>query len=538
MTFEMSIGTYQSAVDRQMAAWSESGAARRLFDADHNLWTTEPQPEITDRLGWLTLPEEMQDHAADLADFSSDVAQSGITDVVLLGMGGSSLAPEVFQRTFGSRDGYPSLTVLDSTHPAAVAAVATDPATTLYVVASKSGTTIEPLSFLEFFWAQTSHITETPGDHFVAITDPGSHLESMAAERDFRRTFIANPHVGGRYSALTHFGLVPAALIGADVLAMLAEAAPFQSSAAEGDAGFALGAALGHLTLAGRDKATFFTSDSLAAFPVWVEQLIAESTGKEGTGILPVADEAPGSPAVYGNDRVFVSLTLSTDDHAELDAALDALAAAGHPVIRIAIDRPEQLAAEMYRAEVAVAMASSVLGIHPFNQPDVQAAKTLAKRAMAGELDAGSIAETPADGDGLSAALAGFLETANEGNYLAIQAFIAATPEATEALQRIRHLVRDSVHMATTVGFGPRFLHSTGQFHKGGPDTGLFLQMINHAAPDLPIPGAGYGFAALVGGQADGDFQALAASGRRVIRVCLGDDVTGGLAAIEGALRR
>jgi len=515
-------------------------------DQDSNGSGNDPSDEtrpprwrrIDDRLGWLLLPEAMQNEVPGLLAFADEVRGSGITDVVLLGMGGSSLAPEVFQRTFGNRPGYPTLTVLDSTHPVAVASVgeSIDPATTLFVVASKSGTTIEPLSFLEFFWNRVSAVTGTPGEHFVAITDPGSLLQDLASDRGFRRTFTATPDVGGRYSALTHFGTVPAALIGADIGAMLDAAVAMSAAARAGGAGFPLGAALGELAIAGRDKATFLTSETLAAFPAWVEQLIAESTGKDGKGILPVADEAPGPAAVYGADRVFVSLTLDSDDHASLDSAVDALEAAGHPVIRITIDRPEALAAEMYRAEIAVAMAGSVLGIHPFNQPDVQAAKALAKQAMAGESASGDITEVPADGAELSSALGAFLEQASPGDYLAIQAFIPATFASTDALQRIRHLARRRLTIATTVGFGPRFLHSTGQLHKGGPATGLFLQIINHPSPDLETPGAGYSFGDLIAGQADGDHQALTAARRRVLRVCLGDDTPGGLAAIEEAL--
>jgi len=345
MTLQMRLGPHDGAVARRMSEWQDGGAAERLWAADHTLWTEQPEPEIDDRLGWLLLPEAMQNEVPGLLAFADEVRGSGITDVVLLGMGGSSLAPEVFQRTFGNRPGYPTLTVLDSTHPVAVASVgeSIDPATTLFVVASKSGTTIEPLSFLEFFWNRVSAVTGTPGEHFVAITDPGSLLQDLASDRGFRRTFTATPDVGGRYSALTHFGTVPAALIGADIGAMLDAAVAMSAAARAGGAGFPLGAALGELAIAGRDKATFLTSETLAAFPAWVEQLIAESTGKDGKGILPVADEAPGPAAVYGADRVFVSLTLDSDDHASLDSAVDALEAAGHPVIRITIDRPEAL---------------------------------------------------------------------------------------------------------------------------------------------------------------------------------------------------
>jgi transaldolase/glucose-6-phosphate isomerase len=454
-------------------------------------------------------------------------------------MGGSSLAPEVFQRTFGNRPGRPRIRVLDSTHPGAVDGMARslDLRSTLFLVSSKSGTTIEPLSFFEFFWERVAAMANHPGDHFAAITDPGTRLADEAGARGFRRVFTSISDVGGRYSALTHFGLVPAALIGADVSAMLDAAGTMAASSRAGGGGLPLGAALGEMALAGRDKATFLVSDSLAAFPDWTEQLIAESTGKDGTGILPVAGEAAGPPDAYGPDRFFVWITLTMDEGRTSETVIDELEAAGHPVARIELDTKEDLAAEMYRAEIAVAMAGSVLGIHPFDQPDVQRAKVLARQAMSGELAAGEIVERPAEDPGLAAALAGLLAGLNEGGYFAIQAFVPPSKATGRSLQRIRHLVRDRHRVATTLGFGPRFLHSTGQFHKGGPAGGVFLQIVDHPHPDLPVPGAGHSFGDLVSGQADGDHLALADAGRPVLRVCLGDDVADGLTTLERALR-
>jgi len=534
------LGPALPAVRSRLDGWRESDAAGRLRSADHTLWTEQPEPEIADRVGWLTLPDTMRPAVADITAFADEIRAEGIAHVVLLGMGGSSLAPEVFQRTFGSAPGYPESIVLDSTHPGAVAAVADriDPGRTLFVVASKSGTTIEPLSFFRFFWDRVAASTDDPGRHFVAITDPGSSLVGLAAERGFRRVFEANPDVGGRYSALTHFGLVPAALIGVDIDELLDRAAAM-AGADEGGRGpaFALGAALGELARRGRDKATFLVSPALEALPVWLEQLVAESTGKGGTGILPVADEAAGPPEAYGRDRFFVYLSVAGDDDPGQAAAVAALEAVGHPVARILLGDLLDLGSEMYRAEVAVAMAGSVLGIHPFNQPNVQLAKELAHKAMAGELDAGAIPETPADDpQQLGADLPVFLEQAGPGGYLAIQAFIPATDATTGQLQRIRHRLRDRLGIATTLGYGPRFLHSTGQLHKGGPATGLFLQIVDHAAPDLDVPGTDYSFGRLIAAQADGDFHALAATGRPLLRVCLGDDDTAGLAAVEQAL--
>jgi transaldolase/glucose-6-phosphate isomerase len=355
--------------------------------------------------------------------------------------------------------------------------------------------------------------------------------------------FQAIPDVGGRYSALTHFGLVPAALIGVDIRLLLSRAADMAAAGSPGmpeDAipGFVLGAALGELALAGRDKATFAMSPALAALPAWIEQLMAESTGKDGTGILPVAGEPLGPQEVYGDDRVFVSVVLEGDETPGHDAALAALEAAGHPVVRITVPSLDNLGAEMYRFEVATAMAGSVLGIHPFDQPDVQRAKELAKRAMEGTLDAGSIPSTPADDTGrLRADLGELLASVRAGDYLAIQAFIAPTAAAAGVLERMRIVLRHRLRVATTIGFGPRFLHSTGQFHKGGPNTGVFVQLVDDPAPDLAIPGTGDSFGALVSGQADGDFQALRDAGRRVVRVHLGGDARGGLAALEAFIR-
>jgi transaldolase/glucose-6-phosphate isomerase len=476
---------------------------------------------------------------AEIEEFAAEIKSEGFPHTVLLGMGGSSLAPEVFQRVFGNAPGHPELIVLDSTHPGAVAAIEAriDPQRTLFLVSSKSGTTIEPLSFFHYFWDRVSAHTITPGRNFAAITDPGSFLGGLARERRFRRVFETISDVGGRYSALTHFGLVPAALIGIDIERLLQRAADRMPITRSENSGFLLGAALGELARQGRNKVTYLVSSTLEAFPAWLEQLVAESTGKNGKGILPVANEAAGPPGAYADDRVFVYLELAGDDDTAQAAAVDALEAAGHPVIRLALEDRYDLAGEMYRAEIATAMTGSVLGIHPFNQPDVQIAKELARKAMAGELEGGAIPETPADGgEALSATLAPFLARARPGDYLAVQAFLAPDSTTTERLQEIRHVLRDRLGIATTLGYGPRFLHSTGQLHKGGPATGLFLQIVDHPDPDRAVPGKDYSFGRLVTGQADGDYRALAATGRPVLRICCGDDVAGGLDALAGAI--
>ena len=537
-----SLGGHAPAVAARLRSWQEEAAVTRLWAKDHTLWSRQPVPEIADRLGWLTLPEAMREEVPTLVAFAREVAGDAITRVVLLGMGGSSLAPEVFARSFGSRPGYPELTVLDSTHPRAVRAVDAliDPAATLFLVSSKSGTTIEPLSFFHHFWARASAATPHPGGRFAAITDPGTPLADLARERGFRRVFAATPDVGGRFSALSHFGLVPAALVGADVPGLLDRAAKMADACRRPPAdnpGFLLGAALGELARAGRDKATFLVSPSLSAFPSWAEQLLAESTGKDGTGIVPVADEPAGPPAAYGEDRCFIYLARRGDDDAVQKAAVDALATAGQPVLRLDLADLADLGAEMFRAEVAVAMASNVLGIHPFNQPDVQLAKELATRAMRGEAGGEPIPAVAVDDTAATAtALGDLLQGARPGDYLAVQAFLAPTPAAVAVLQRLRQRVRHRLHVATTLGFGPRFLHSTGQLHKGGPDTGLFLQVVDEPEPDLPVPGTGYSFGRLVAAQADGDFRALAGRGHRVLRVNLGSRGQAGLRALAEAL--
>ncbi|HEX4836813.1 MAG TPA: bifunctional transaldolase/phosoglucose isomerase [bacterium] len=552
----LALGAFQGRVSDRLRAWESTDFCRRLWQKDITLWAPTPLPELADRLGWLTLPEMMHEQVTDLRAFAEQVKGDGMRHVVLLGMGGSSLAPEVFQRTFGNAPGYPALLVLDSTHPSAVRAIEAqiDPRRTLFLVSSKSGTTLEPLSFYHYFWQQTAQHTATPGRHFAAITDPGTSLERLAQERGFRRVFQAPPDVGGRYSALTVFGLVPAALIGVDIHRLLDRAWTMTEATAfcvpvPDNPCLALGAALGELTLAGRDKVTFAGSTSLAAFPAWLEQLIAESTGKDGKGIVPVADEPPGPPGIYGSDRFFAYLRLDGEDNTVLDGQVGALEAAGHPVARIRLAEKADLGQEFFRWEVAVAAAGAVLGIHPFNQPDVQLAKDLARDAMSraahkAEVGPGSVGEdlpiftllpsTPVEA--LARTLDAWIAEARSGDYVALQAYLAPTPEVTEALQALRGTLQRRLKLATTLGFGPRFLHSTGQLHKGGPNTGLFLQLTDDPPEALPVPDTDYTFAALIRAQALGDLLALTQRGRRVLRVHLGRDAHGGLKRLVDVL--
>ncbi len=537
----MTLGASQVPVDERIREWEERDFARRFWCKDPSLWSAEPAPELSDRLGWLELPEAMHEELDRLHALAQEAREEGIRFVVVLGMGGSSLAPEVFQATFGNAPGFPELIVLDSTHPDAVRALEEriDLTATLFLVSSKSGTTAETLSFFRYFWKRAEGLVDHPGRSFIAITDPGTPLEDLARERGFRAVFSAPPDVGGRYSALTFFGMVPAALIGMDAHRFLDRAWTLSEGCAfcvpaSANSSLILGAALGELARAGQDKVTFLVPPALRGFPAWLEQLIAESTGKDDTGILPVADEPPGDPDEYGSDRVFVAFLLDGDDAGEPgEGFLDGLAAQGHPVIRVSLEDRYDLAREIFRWEMGVAAAGAVLDIHPFNQPDVELAKRLAREAMA-ERDGGSGGGAPesfaADGsEETSRALQELLGEAREGDYVAIQAYIAPTSEAESRLQTIRKALRDRLRLATTHGFGPRYLHSTGQLHKGGPNTGLFVQLVDQPSEDLPVPETDYTFADLIQAQARGDYQALRQRGRRVIRLDLGRDPVEGL---------
>ncbi len=548
-----SLGSIDAAVEKRLAAWCKEDYCKRMWAKDPTLWSAKPVPEITDRLGWLHLPETMHAHVQDLTQFREQIKKEGFTHAVLLGMGGSSLAPKVFQETFGNAKGYPQLIVLDSTHPAAVKAVekSIDLAHTLFIVSSKSGTTTEMLSFFYYFWKKVTALNKTPGTQFVAITDPGTPLEKLGHDRSFRHVFSATPDVGGRYSALTHFGLVPAAVIGVDLNRLLDRAWTMEETCAfsvpdKQNPGLQLGAVLGEAVLAGRDKVTFLASKSLAAFPTWLEQLIAESTGKDDKGIVPVADEAPGAPGVYGSDRLFVHLQMKSDAEGQVQNQVAALEAAGHPIVRISLSETVDIGQEFFRWEVGIAAAGSVIGIQPFNQPDVQLAKDLARQAMkkagaeGGAAPASSQGRQPvpaANANELKHSIDAWLSTAHPGDYIGLDAYLAPTAETSTALETIRTSLRDRTKLATMLGYGPRFLHSTGQLHKGGPNTGLFLQILDEPAEDLPVPETDYTFASLIRAQAQGDFGALEQRGRRTLRVQLGKDVAGGLRQIAEVLR-
>ncbi|MEA2548345.1 MAG: transaldolase / glucose-6-phosphate isomerase [Chloroflexota bacterium] len=570
---DLSLGADRAAFDALVRRARDEQWAERIWDRDPTLWSTNErvQAAIADRLGWLDAPAHFAEQVAALEGFGEGVRDSGFTTAVVGGMGGSSLAPDVFHRTFGTADGWLDLRVLDSTDPAAVAATVDDldPLATLWIVASKSGTTTEPLAFQADAWdraerALRSHHAprnEHAGELVIAITDPGKSVEAIPHHDDLREVFLNPPDIGGRYSALTYVGLVPASLIGLDLDALLASAQAMAGACHDPEPsvnpGVSLGLAIGTLAVGGRDKLTFIADPSIESFGSWAEQLIAESTGKHGTGIVPIDREPLGEISTYGSDRVFVRLSIAGDDHPAGDALVEAAAAAGHPVIRIGLADPIDIGAEAFRWEFATAIAGAVLGIDPFDQPNVEEAKDLTRKVLAAAesgaqpappppalvVDAGtgltlhgdaSLRLTAGDGT-LVGELARHLARRKSNAYLALQAFIEPSDATAAALSRIRALLRDATHCATTAGFGPRFLHSTGQLHKGGTPSGWFLQLTADHPVDRPIPGWPYTFGRLIDAQAEGDFAAIESHELPILRVHLADPERG-LAALEAAL--
>ena len=540
----------------------------RLRERDHTVWRPDSR-EIADRLGWLDVGGFLRPHLPDLAAFVNDICEEGYRDVVLLGMGGSSLGPEVLRRSFLgspslSRE-HPRLTLLDSTVPGQVAAVtrAIDPAHTLFIVSSKSGGTIETLSLYRHFRELTENSLSprgkvragaSAGANFVAITDAGTLLERLGAEAGFRRVFLNPADIGGRYSVLSWFGMLPAALAGIDVARLLDSAAVMRGQClgddVEANPGLQLGALLGAMTLAGRDKVTLITPPPIDSFGLWVEQMIAESLGKEGRGIIPVAGEPLLSPDCYGDDRLFVYLRPGGGADEEglrwYDEAVERLEAAEQPVARLELPDRYDLGAEFFRWEYATAIAGSMLDVHPFDQPDVQGAKdntdsllqTFLKQGNLPELPTVHLTEQPtgnqaeqptAHPESVEGSVASLLERAGPGDYLAIISYMPTDAEADRLLDELRAKIMERNRIATTAGYGPRYLHSTGQLHKGGPDCGLYLQLITGRNEYLPIPGQPYGFDVLAAAQAIGDYQALTNLGRRLVSVNLGDDPIGGL---------
>jgi transaldolase/glucose-6-phosphate isomerase len=558
----------QADLEATLEDWRTAGKVRRLWEGDATLWTGRDEGSWVD---WLGLAGRERVAIGELETFAREVHELGFTHAVVLGMGGSSLCPEVLAQTFGARTGYPELIVLDSTDPVQIAAVEARVAlaTTLFVVASKSGTTLEPNLLLDYFH---SRVREAVGDaaaggHFVAITDPDTALQKRAESRGFRRVFAGRPGVGGRYSALSSFGMLPAAILGLDVQAFLDRAEIMARSCAayvppHENAGVLLGAILGTAAKAGHDKVTLIASPEIAHLGPWLEQLLAESTGKQGRGLIPIAGEPLGPPSVYGDDRVFVYLRLDRGYDPEQDAALAALGKAGQPIVHVAVAEPFDLGQEFFRWEIAVAVAGSILGIDPFDQPDVEASKQAARAQLDDfERTGALVADTPLCRDGAlelfaperdrawlehaagrEAALHAYLRShfarLAPGDFVALLAFVPRETTSEESLQGMRSRIRDARRVATSIGFGPRFLHSTGQLHKGGPNTGVYLQLTCDDAVDVTVPDRGVTFGIVKAAQAQGDMHVLAERGRRVVRIHLGRDVAAGLAALQGAIER
>jgi len=540
-------GDWLAALAARLSRFADERFAARLWDADPTLWKPRDahhQGLIPGALGWLTVFEDVRDQTEGLNKFVGELRADGYGHAVLLGMGGSSLAPEVLGRVLGVQPGFLDLHVLDSTDPAAVRAVeeAVDLERTLFVVASKSGGTTETASFHSYFYERLRELDDDhAGHHFVAVTDADTSLQRRALEQDFRAVFVNPSDIGGRYSALSFFGLVPAALAGIDLDKLLDGAGRMAAACAadvspDENPALTLGAQLGELALAGVDKLTLVTPSRLAPLGAWIEQLVAESTGKEGAGILPVDLEPLGPPEVYGKDRVFVVVGLAGETVDEEQLA--ALAAAGHPVLRHELAEPYDIGGEFLRWELATAATGAVLGIDPFDQPNVQESKDKTKALLKAYAEAGELPVEAVDGErfaypvgdeDLGAALTALFAKAEPGEYLAIQAFVKPDPAVWHALQGMRLQLRDRLHIATTLGYGPRYLHSTGQLHKGGPGRGLFLQVIGHDPHDVAVPGQTYSFGVLKRAQARGDLAALRSRGKPALRVCLGDDVGAGL---------
>ena len=552
------------AVAASLEDWKKNNKVARLWQKDASLWTGTDE---SNWLGWLTITEEQIAHIDALKQIAEDVKKARFKHALLLGMGGSSLCPEVLRMTFGKVKGFPELHVLDSTDPAQIKAIEAklDLSKTICIVSSKSGSTLEPNIYKQYFFERVkAKVGEKEvGNRLIAITDPGSKMQQVAEADKFRKVFMGVPSIGGRYSALSNFGMVPAAVMGLDVLKFLKNtgemaAACGASTPADANPGVILGTILGVAANHGKDKITMIASPGIFDLGAWLEQLIAESTGKIGKGIIPVDRERLAKPAAYGNDRVFAYLRLASKPNKAQDAAVTALEKAGHPVVRISLPNVYNLGQEFFRWEIATAVAGSIIGINAFNQPDVEASKIETRKLTSEYETTGKLpAEVPFfEASGIQffadeknvAAIHGGLNVAavlkrhlcriSPGDYFAVLGYIAMNAENEKVLQTIRHAVRGNKKVATVLGFGPRFLHSTGQAYKGGPNSGVFLQITCDDAKDLPVPGQKYTFGVVKAAQARGDFAVLAERGRRALRVHLGKNLKSGLSTLSKALQK
>ncbi len=555
------LGPYRAALEERLIRLEKEQFCPRLWRRDPSLWKADEkvQEQISHSLGWLHVAEKMEDRLAELTACAREVREAGFRQVVHMGMGGSSLAPLAFREIFAVGEQGLTLNVLDTTDPATILGLARrlPLKETLFIVASKSGTTAEPNAFGDYFFTRIRELKgDRAGDNFVAITDPGSPLAQVAQERGFRRTFLNFADIGGRYSALSYFGLVPAALLGLEVGELLRRALRMQHACAADvppgeNPGLVLGAVLGELARHGRDKVTLVTPPAIATLGMWLEQLLAESTGKEGTGLLPVAGEPLGDPSLYGADRMFVYLRLAEEEDQALERGVAALKQAGQPVITLRLQDRLDLAPEFFRWEMATATAGALLGINPFDQPNVKESKDNTNRLLAlvrqqgrlpeeepaltaGDLKIYAAQATPT----LAGTLAQFLKQARPGEYLALLAYLPEEPATEAALATLRRQLRDCLKLATTLGYGPRYLHSTGQLHKGGPNTGLFVLLTADDPEDAQVPGRPFTFGVFKQAQALGDLEALHRHGRRALRLHLGANPARGLAQLNQAVSK
>lgn len=526
---EISIGDYLTSIESVNSDIRKNRVISRVWEKDYRLWSSEPA-EISNRLGWLDLPETMLSQIDSLIAFAGEIKKSGFRHIVLLGMGGSSLGAEVLNQTYGSTAGYPELFVLDSTVPASIITVteAIDPQHTLFIVSSKSGTTTETNLLFSYFEDIVISAVgkKCAGDHFIAITDPETPLAILAAKKNSRKTFFTPRDIGGRYSILSFFGLVSAALTGIDAASILRRAGEMRSQAEcsnlDNNEAARLGVILGSMAQQGRDKFTLVTSPGISSFGLWVEQLLAESTGKNGTGIIPVIGEPLLGPDSYGNDRIFVYLRLQGDANSFTDEAVRKVKNAGQPVVIIDLHDVLDLGAEFFRWEFATAIAGQILKVNPFNQPDVEATKTATKEILKQTIESGNPPDIT-----LSLSPSDLLNGIMSGDYLAILAYVPRSEKMDGAISSFRKKIAEKYHIATTLGYGPRYLHSTGQLHKGGPRSGLFLQIITEYKNDLRIPGESYTFGTLAEAQAAGDLITLQSRGRRIARLLINGDISG-----------
>lgn len=543
------VGDYQPVIKDRLEYWRNIGFIRRLWEKDPTLWSNKDSKEISNRLGWLTLPELMSEDISEIIEFSDKIRQEGFAHIVLFGMGGSSLAPEVFRDVFSSTNTYPNLIVLDSTHPTTIKKVENeiDLEKSLFIVSSKSGTNLETLSLFRYFWNKLGEFTEAKGEHFAAITDKDTYLMNLGKDLGFRKIFQGISEVGGRYSSLSVFGLVPASLIGVDISKIISTSSEMSENSAfcvspEENSGLLLGAVLGEFANLGIDKLTILSTKTIRSFPKWLEQLIAESTGKDGKGIVPIIDEPQTDPKNYGQDRLFINLFMGDEFSKVNNQLLRSLQDQGHPIIDIRLDDVFDLGGQMFCWEISVAAAGAIIDINPFDQPNVEISKKFAKQEMDNQHEV--LSGSPdfeevliQDDNEVVQRIKDWIKPSNKNDYISIHAYLDDSQKTTDILQDIRRIFLEKKQLSTTVGYGPRFLHSTGQLHKGGSKKGFFLQLVDEPEEDLKVPETDYTFGRIICAQSIGDYRALRNQHRPVLRINLKNNTFYGLGKLLKLIR-